>query len=36
MGGLKRTAKNIVKSNPYTNVSDLIEYMESLEHGENN
>lgn len=33
---LKITAENIVKSNPYTNVSDLIEYMESLEHGENN
>lgn len=32
---LKITGENIVKSNPYTNVSDLIEYMESLEHGEN-
>lgn len=29
---LKITADNIVKNNPYTNISDLIEYMESLEH----
>lgn len=29
---LKITADNIVKSNPYTNISDLIEYMESLEY----
>ncbi|MBW6411671.1 RloB family protein [Clostridium weizhouense] len=29
---LKINAESFVKSNPYTNVSDLIEYMETLEH----
>lgn len=29
---LKLTAENIIKSNPYTNIRDLIEYMEFLEN----
>lgn len=33
---LKFTAENIVKSNPYTNIGDLIEYMESLENNKTN
>ena len=32
---LKITAENIVRSNPYTNINDLIEYMESLENVQN-
>mgnify|MGYP001239123574 CR=1 FL=1 len=32
---LKITDGNIVKSNPYTNISDLIEYMETLENKKN-